>query len=78
MSGETLGEELITSIVMMLALLLGVWDIPQRSKAWAWQATSQTHSLPIAISVIWHARRQGETKAPEKVVTRQIYGLCLI
>ena len=78
MSGETQGEELITSSVMMLALLLGVWDIPQKLKSWALQATSRTHSLPISISVIWRARRQGETKAPEKIAARQIYGLYLI
>ena len=32
-SGEPLGGEYIASIVMMLAILPGIWDIWQKSKA---------------------------------------------
>ena len=33
LSGEPLGGEYIASIVMMLAILPGIWDIWQKSKA---------------------------------------------
>jgi len=32
-SGEPLGKEYIASIVMMLAILPGIWDMRQKSKA---------------------------------------------